>query len=124
MEEDKLADSPTASAMEQEMERPDPAKRKRRKLTWIIIMVIVLVILLALVVPLAVVYGRPHSQSIATPVVSETLVAPWSIANFKQLISFGDSYTDEGRAVSIGNPQPPGWVPPVVSFAVKNRPAC
>jgi hypothetical protein len=115
MEEDKLPGSPTASAMEQVERQPDLAKRKSRKWIWITAMVLIVILMSGLIIPLAVVYGRAQSDSAPMPDVSETLVAQWSIDNFKQLISFGDSYTDEARAKTFDDPHPLGWIPPTVS---------
>jgi hypothetical protein len=43
----------------------------------------------------------------------------WDIEDFKSLVTFGDSYTDESRALYFfshgGHPPPPGWVAPIVS---------
>lgn len=44
----------------------------------------------------------------------------WKSQQFKSVVTFGDSYTDESRANYMSQhntsaPPPPGWVNPVVS---------
>lgn len=45
----------------------------------------------------------------------------WKLKNFKSLVTFGDSYTDESRFGYFyshnGSAPPVGWVDPVVGFS-------
>src|ERR1700760_4484440 len=70
--------------------------------------------LLALVISLSVVYGHPASSKTG----SSSRDGSWSLKDFKALVTFGDSYTDESRAAyfasNLGKAPPTGWVEPIV----------
>jgi len=68
---------------------------------------------LALLVCSAIVSGLPY-----TNIPQATLqTGSWNVQNFKSLVTFGDSYTDESRAWYFndhgGSPPPSGWIEPI-----------
>lgn len=74
-----------------------------------------IIVFLSIIISLSVVYGhrKPANVPGGSPAPS------WSLENFKSLVTFGDSYTDESRGNYFishgGNPPPVGWIEPVVS---------
>jgi hypothetical protein len=72
-------------------------------------------VFLTIIISLSVVYGHPKPANVP----GGSSAPSWSLDNFKSLVTFGDSYTDESRGNYFvshgGNPPPVGWIGPVVS---------
>jgi hypothetical protein len=73
------------------------------------------IVFLSIIISLSVVYGHPRPANAP----GSSPASSWSLDNFKSLVTFGDSYTDESRGNYFvshgGSPPPVGWVEPVVS---------
>jgi hypothetical protein len=73
------------------------------------------IVFLSIIISLSVVYGHPRPANAPGGSTDPS----WSLDNFKSLVTFGDSYTDESRGNYFvshgGNPPPVGWIEPVVS---------
>jgi len=94
----------------------------RRRPIIFISTVFAFVAIIVLVVPLAVVYGRHSHQSLTSS--GSWAEGTWDAENFKSLVTFGDSYTDESRGLYFqshgGQAPPPGWTGPIVSLHALN----
>lgn len=97
------------------------AQRPSRIRRVVIIIMLISMAIIALVVPIAVVFGR-HTSS--PPPAASWAAGTWNASNFKNLVTFGDSYTDEARGLYYqghnGQFPPPGWIAPVVSWEMLN----
>jgi hypothetical protein len=89
----------------------------RRRPIVVIASVLGVVAVIVLIVPLAVVYGS-HSKTFTS--TGSWANGTWGAKNFKNLVAFGDSYTDESRGLYFqghgGQAPPTGWIGPIVSL--------
>ncbi|KAF2665683.1 hypothetical protein BT63DRAFT_428632 [Microthyrium microscopicum] len=88
-----------------------------RRTRTIIGAIVVTVLLVAIIITLSALYGTQRDKTHAN---SDSSHKAWELKNFKTLVVFGDSYSDEGRGLYInqhGTWPPVGWQNPVTDLS-------
>ena len=108
--------------MDEKLDRDDLPSYTRRAVVvmpnkrpiWLLSELLSVAVFVVIIISLSVVYGHPKPSAVGS---ASSGSPSWTLEDFKGLVTFGDSYTDEARGYYIGGHgqvPPVGWEGPLV----------